>query len=102
MKAYQLQARNLDGLKLIELPEPSVGTNDVLVRIRANSMNYRELLIVRGGYVRNKKIPVIPADDGVGEVVSVGNTVTAFQHNAIALLGHSFEIGSLERQPKSK
>ena len=79
MKAYQLQARNLDGLKLIELPEPSVGKNDVLVRIRANSMNYRELLIVRGGYVRNEKIPVIPASDGVGEVVSVGNTVTAFQ-----------------------
>ena len=49
MKAYQLQAYNLDALKLIDLPEPSVGGNDVLVRIRANSMNYRELLIVRGG-----------------------------------------------------
>lgn len=79
MKAYQLQAYNLDALKLIDLPEPSVGENDVLVRIRANSMNYRELLIVRGGYARNNKIPVIPASDGVGEVVSVGNTVTAFQ-----------------------
>lgn len=80
MKAYQLQAHNsLDALKLIDLPEPSVGENDVLVRIRANSMNYRELLILRGGYVRNRKIPVIPASDGVGEVVAVGGAATAFQ-----------------------
>lgn len=80
MKAYQLQAYNsLDSLKLIDLPEPSVAENDVLVRIRANSMNYRELLILRGGYVRNNKMPVIPASDGVGEVVAVGDTVTAFQ-----------------------
>ena len=80
MKAYQLQGHNsLDALKLIELPEPEVTANDVLVRIRANSMNYRELIILRGGYIRNKKIPVIPVSDGVGEVVSVGENVTAFQ-----------------------
>lgn len=79
MKAYQLQAHNLDSLKLIDLPEPTVGQNDVLIQIKANSMNYRELLILRGGYDRNKKIPVIPASDGVGEVVSVGDNVRAFQ-----------------------
>jgi NADPH:quinone reductase-like Zn-dependent oxidoreductase len=79
MKAYQLQAYNLDALKLIDLPEPSVGEYDVLVRIHANSLNYRELIILRGGYPRNQKIPVIPASDGVGEVVSVGDKVNAFQ-----------------------
>lgn len=80
MKAYQLQAYNsLDELKLIELPEPNIGEYDVLVRIQANSLNYRELLILRGGYPRNQKLPVIPASDGAGEVVAVGEKVTAFQ-----------------------
>lgn len=79
MKAYQLQAHNLDSLKLIELREPTVDRNDVLVKIKANSMNYRELLILRGGYDRNHKIPVIPGSDGAGEVVSVGENVKTFQ-----------------------
>ena len=79
MKAYQLQAHNLDSLRLIDLPEPTVRQNDVLVRIKANSMNYRELLILRGGYYRNKKIPVIPGSDGVGEVISIGENVKTFQ-----------------------
>jgi NADPH:quinone reductase-like Zn-dependent oxidoreductase len=79
MKAYQLQAYNsLEALQLIDLPEPSVGENDVLVKIKANSLNYRELIILRGGYDRNKKLPVIPASDGVGEVVDIGKNVTAF------------------------
>jgi NADPH:quinone reductase-like Zn-dependent oxidoreductase len=80
MKAYQLQAYNsLDALQLMDLPEPTVGANDVLVKIRANSINYRELIIVRGGYDRNKKLPVIPASDGVGEVVEIGDKVTNWQ-----------------------
>jgi NADPH:quinone reductase-like Zn-dependent oxidoreductase len=80
MKAYQLQAYNsLDSLQLIDLPEPNVGANDVLVKIRANSMNYRELIILGGGYDRNKKLPVIPASDGAGEVVGIGENVTAFK-----------------------
>ncbi|HHP7229648.1 MAG TPA: NAD(P)-dependent alcohol dehydrogenase [Xenococcaceae cyanobacterium] len=80
MKAYQLQAYNsLDALQLIDLPEPNLGKNDVLVKIKANSLNYRELIILRGGYDRNKKLPVIPASDGVGEVVDTGENVTAWQ-----------------------
>jgi NADPH:quinone reductase-like Zn-dependent oxidoreductase len=80
MKAYQLQAYNsLDALQLIDLPEPRVGGNDVLVKIRANSINYRELIILRRGYDRNKKLPVIPASDGVGEVVDIGENVTTWQ-----------------------
>ena len=80
MKAYQLIGHNsLDALKLVDLPDPVVGSNDVLVRIRANSMNYRELVILRGGYIRNQTIPVIPVSDGAGEVVGVGENVTAFK-----------------------
>jgi NADPH:quinone reductase-like Zn-dependent oxidoreductase len=80
MKAYQIQAYNsLDALQLIDLPEPSVGANEVLVKIKANSINYRELIILQGGYDRNKKLPVIPFSDGVGEVVDLGAKVTTWQ-----------------------
>jgi NADPH:quinone reductase-like Zn-dependent oxidoreductase len=47
--------------------------------MRAHAMNYRELLILRGGYVGNKKLPVIPTSDGAGEVVAIGAGVTEFQ-----------------------
>lgn len=80
MKAYQLQAYNsLDALKLIDLPTPTIKEHEVLVNIKANSLNFRELLILRGGYARNKKIPVIPCSDGAGEVVAVGSSVTEFK-----------------------
>jgi NADPH:quinone reductase-like Zn-dependent oxidoreductase len=80
MKAYQVQAYNsLDSLQLIDLPEPTIGANDVLVKITANSLNYRDLIILGGGYDRNKKLPVIPLSDGVGEVVEIGKNVTAWQ-----------------------
>ncbi len=80
MKAYQLQARNdLAALKCVEIPEPSIGPGEVLVRMRAHSMNYRELLILRGGYPLNQKLPVIPTSDGAGDVVAVGDGVTEFQ-----------------------
>ncbi|OKH53907.1 NAD(P)-dependent alcohol dehydrogenase [Calothrix sp. HK-06] len=80
MKAYQLIGHNsLDALKLVDLPGPKVVSNDVLVRIHANSMNYWELVILRGGYARNQKIPVIPVSDGASEVVEIGENVTAFK-----------------------
>ncbi|BAZ44797.1 alcohol dehydrogenase [Chondrocystis sp. NIES-4102] len=80
MKAYQLQAYNsLDELRLIDLPEPKIGKNDVLVKIKANSLNYRDLIILRGGYDRNRKLPLIPVSDGAGEVIEVGENVTNWQ-----------------------
>jgi NADPH:quinone reductase-like Zn-dependent oxidoreductase len=80
MKAYQLQEYNsLEALQLIDLPEPIVGANEVLVKMKANSLNYRELIILRGGYPRNQKLPVIPASDGAGEVVAIGENVTTWK-----------------------
>jgi NADPH:quinone reductase-like Zn-dependent oxidoreductase len=80
MKAYLLEARNdLAALKLVEVPEPTIGPGEVLVKMRAHAMNYRELLILRGGYFLNKKLPVIPTSDGAGEVVAIGAGVTEFQ-----------------------
>jgi NADPH:quinone reductase-like Zn-dependent oxidoreductase len=63
----------------VEVPEPTIGPGEVSVKMRAHAMNYRELLILRGGYVGNKKLPVIPTSDGAGEVVAIGAGVTEFQ-----------------------
>lgn len=75
MKAYEIQEPfGIDALTLVERPEPRPGPGQVLVRIRAVSLNYRDLLVVKG--VWRPTSPRIPASDGVGEVVAVGEGVT--------------------------
>lgn len=80
MRAYLIDSTGgIDAIKSVDLPDPSPGPGDLLVRIRANSLNYRDLGITRGGYARNDKRPVIPLSDGAGEVVAVGSGVTRFK-----------------------
>lgn len=78
MKAYVVQEPfGLDALQLTERPDPQPGPGQVLVRMRAVSLNYRDLLVVRG--VWRPKGPRIPVSDGVGEVVAIGDGVTRFK-----------------------
>lgn len=81
MKAYQVtEPTGIDNIKFSDdFPEPPVGPNDVLVKMQAYSLNYRDLSIPMGGYFRNDKIPVIPLSDGAGEVVEVGSEVKRFK-----------------------
>lgn len=80
MYAYQIETPDgIDAIKQVELPDPEPKAGEVLVRIKANSLNFRDLTITRGGYPRNEKRPVIPLSDGAGEVVAVGEGVTRFQ-----------------------
>jgi NADPH:quinone reductase-like Zn-dependent oxidoreductase len=76
MKVWQVaRAWSIDGLELVERPEPVPGPGQVAVRIRAASLNYRDLLTVQGkggAYT----LPLIPFSDGAGEVVAVGAAVT--------------------------
>jgi NADPH:quinone reductase-like Zn-dependent oxidoreductase len=76
MKAYQIQAPDgIDGLKFVDLPEPKPGIGQVLIRVRATSLNYRDTAVVSGMYP-GQTLPVIPLSDGAGEVVAVGDSVT--------------------------
>lgn len=80
MRAYQVETPGgIDAIKQIDLPEPQPGAGQVLVRMRAASLNFRDLIITRGGYARNDRCPVIPLSDGAGEVVAVGAEVTQFK-----------------------
>jgi len=75
IRAYELQPREgLDALTLIERPAPTLGPTDVRVRVRAVSLNFRDLNVAKGA--RKRKAPIVPASDGAGEVIEVGAAVT--------------------------
>lgn len=79
MQAYQVQSdQGIGAIARIEIDTPTPGPGEVLVLIRANSLNYRDLGITRGGYFRNDRLPVIPLSDAAGEVVAVGDGTTEF------------------------
>jgi len=78
MKVYRLDpVGTLDGVRLFDEPEPRLGPNDVAIRIRATSLNYRDLKVALGAYARGEIKPrPIPLSDGAGEIVEVGPRVT--------------------------
>lgn len=77
MKAYQIgESFGIDALALVERPDPQPGPGQVLLKMRAFSLNYRDLLVVKGIYNPKLRRPMIPLSDGVGLVAAVGPGVT--------------------------
>lgn len=80
MKAVELEGSfGIDSLRLVDKPDPKPGHGQVLVRMKASSLNYRDLLVVQGLYNPKMKLPMVPLSDGAGEVVAVGDGVDRFQ-----------------------
>lgn len=81
MRQYQLtQPGNFDGLTLADVPSPRPGPGQVVVRMRACSLNHRDLNIIGGSYTRySVKANVIPLSDGAGEIAALGPGVTRWQ-----------------------
>ncbi|WP_195694719.1 zinc-dependent alcohol dehydrogenase family protein [Priestia megaterium] len=82
MKAWQLNEFGLENLKMVETPIPTPGPKEILVRVKAVSLNYRDKAIVDGIYlpeIMKAHLPFVPVADASGEVVSVGSEVTKFQ-----------------------
>lgn len=77
MRVFEVQnSFGLDNLKMTERPDPQPGAGQVLINIHATSLNYRDLMMVKGSYNPKQKLPLIPVSDGAGEVVAVGEGVT--------------------------
>lgn len=73
MRVWELRDRfALENLQVCERPRPEPGPGEILLRMRAASLNYRDTLVVRGGYGPRVTLPLIPVSDGVGEVAATG------------------------------
>lgn len=66
-------------LKLNQLAEPKPAAGQVLVRVRATSLNYRDLMVASGRYGTGLPSPLIPLSDGAGEIAAVGPGVTRWK-----------------------
>jgi NADPH:quinone reductase-like Zn-dependent oxidoreductase len=78
MKVWELKKFGLSALEQTERPVPTPGPHELLVRINAVSLNYRDKLVVEGVFIPDLALPFTPASDAVGEVVAVGEGVTRF------------------------
>ena len=80
MRAYQLEAFNsVEGIMRRERDTPHCGPTEILVRVRAASINRRDAMILDRTYPVAAMPNVIPLSDGAGEVVAVGENVTRFR-----------------------
>ncbi len=75
MRVWQIPSFGIDSLELVERPTPQPGPGEVLVRIHAVSLNYRDLMMVKGTYNPKLRLPRIPCSDGAGEISAIGEGV---------------------------
>jgi NADPH:quinone reductase-like Zn-dependent oxidoreductase len=79
MRVWELRKFGLGSLAQAERPVPTPGPHELLVRINAVSLNYRDKLVIEGVFIPDLALPFTPASDAAGEVVAVGEGVTRFR-----------------------
>jgi NADPH:quinone reductase-like Zn-dependent oxidoreductase len=79
MKAWRIVAFGIEKLEQAELAMPKPGPGEVLVKVHAVSLNYRDLMVVKGLYNPKLPMPRIPCSDGAGEVMEVGAGVSSLK-----------------------
>jgi NADPH:quinone reductase-like Zn-dependent oxidoreductase len=79
VKAYQITQFGIDELSIGEVETPVPMSTEVLVKLRAASLNYRDLMMVEGTYNPKLRLPLVPFSDGAGDVVEVGKDVTRWK-----------------------
>jgi NADPH:quinone reductase-like Zn-dependent oxidoreductase len=78
VKSFEIQEFGIDKLALVDGETPRPGAGEVLVRLTAASLNYRDYMVVQGVYNPKLKRPMVPLSDGTGVVEEVGSSVTRF------------------------
>jgi NADPH:quinone reductase-like Zn-dependent oxidoreductase len=82
MRAWKLPAGSdgFDKLALEQLPDPTPGPGEVLIRVHACSLNYRDFAVAAGKYFGGAlQAPAVPLSDGAGQVVAVGAGVKRYK-----------------------
>ncbi|MER5642366.1 NAD(P)-dependent alcohol dehydrogenase [Kitasatospora sp. NPDC002227] len=80
MRTYQLESPgSVEGIVARERERPAPGPTEVLVRVRAASLNRRDAMILEGSYPLPASPGVVPLSDGAGEVVAVGERVSRYR-----------------------
>lgn len=80
MHSHHLETfKKIEGITLRETKEPEPGPQDIVVKVRAASLNRRDIMILEKTYPLSGKQGVIPLSDGAGEVVHIGEKVTRFK-----------------------
>ena len=101
MKVVEIRGGfGLDRLEIVDRPRPEPGPSQVLLRMRAAALNYRDLLTVLGRYNPKQPLPLVPCSDGVGEVVEVGAGVTRVRRGerVIPIFAQRFLAGEPTRE----
>jgi NADPH:quinone reductase-like Zn-dependent oxidoreductase len=75
----QLDAVGLDNIAIVRRAISKLEPSQVRVRVRAASLNHRDLLVIRGHYTGQSRLPLVPLSDCAGEVVEVGSDVRRFK-----------------------
>ena len=79
MRRWQLPAFGRRSLELVDVPVPTPGAQELLIRVAAVSLNYRDKLVVEGELLPDlPAMPFVPVSDMVGEVVAAGPRVSRF------------------------
>ena len=74
VKAFELHPEEgFDALQVVDRATPPLGAGEARVRVRAVSLNYRDLMVARGSKKRARRI--VPVSDGAGEVIEIGSGV---------------------------
>ncbi|CAJ2509457.1 Uu.00g144830.m01.CDS01 [Anthostomella pinea] len=91
--------KDFDGLQYVDVPVPKVGEHDVLVKLHAASLNYRDLIIPKGLYPFPANFPVVPGSDGAGEIAEVGSKVTKWKRGdkVVTLFNQGHQFGPVDQ-----
>jgi NADPH:quinone reductase-like Zn-dependent oxidoreductase len=77
MRAYEIgEAFGIDHLSIADHEIPKPGYGQALIKVRAVSLNYRDLMVVKGLYNPRIPLPFTPFSDGAGDVVAIGEGVS--------------------------
>ncbi len=89
MKAWQIGPRTgIGGLQLADHPDPEPGPDEILVKVTAAGLNYRDLMVLRGDYGTDLPEDRVPLSDGVGVIEAVGADVSGLEVGARVMVPH--------------